>query len=182
MRPTLSTIPRTFPRFSSPGAVAGLQPKLAAVFVDGKFLEGPTGVALFERYAVCEDLVTQLEVFCRKKLSANPGLALTVFRINVREGVIHKSWGLSVEEVDWIMARLSDVMAWPSLDAVEHEESALHRRKSECCLKVFQLSDAEAGRLLRGRWHPPMIEPRTMVSLILEKREQESPTETPTHM
>jgi hypothetical protein len=145
------------------------------MLMNGIFSEGPTDGELFERYVVCEDLLTQLEAYCRRKLNAMPGLELAVFRTNVRQGVLNKSWGLSMSEMDWVMSRLSGVMNWPSVDADHHSDSSQHRKELVRGLEVFELSDDEARRLVSGRWHPPMIVVRTMVSVILEKLGHGSP-------
>jgi hypothetical protein len=168
-------LPADFPRFNTTAALAGVQPKLATVLSNGMFSEGLADEELFQRYVVCEDLLTQLESYCRRKLNAMPGLEPAMFRANVRQGVLNKRWGLSVSEMDWVMSRLCDLMNWPSGNADHHSDGLQHRQELVRGVEFFELSDDEAMRVLSGRWNPPMIVVRTKVSVMLEKLGHERP-------
>ncbi|MDM0024631.1 hypothetical protein [Variovorax saccharolyticus] len=101
-------IPSDFPRSLELGAVAGYQSKLAVKMVEGRFVEGLTDEEHKERFLACQDLVEQLESYCRRKLRENAALDVPTLLPLVRRGVVNKDWDLSVSELDWIMNRLSD--------------------------------------------------------------------------
>lgn len=100
--------PPDFPRYLEPGAVAGYQGKLAIRMVDGQFIEGLTDKEHSERFLACQDLVEQLEGYCRRKLRKNTSLDVATLMPRLRKGVINKDWDLSASELDWIMSRVSD--------------------------------------------------------------------------
>lgn len=101
-------IPSDFPRATEPGAVSGHQGKLAVRMVEGRFVEGLTDEEHMERFRACQDLVEQLESYCKRKLHENNALDIPSLLPRVRQGVIHKDWDLSLQELDWIMRRVSD--------------------------------------------------------------------------
>lgn len=64
-----TTIPANFPSSSYQSSLAGAQPKIAMVEVDGKYYsEGNTPDQQLERYLMCEDLAQQGSVYCNRKI------------------------------------------------------------------------------------------------------------------
>lgn len=96
-------VPADFPRRGEPASLSGFQPKLGVRLIDGKFVEGWTDDELRARFDACVDLVEQLTAYCHRKLAELPDASLSALLPRVRKGVEAKDWGLSVEEVDWVM-------------------------------------------------------------------------------
>lgn len=106
-------VPADFPRRGEPASLSGFQPKLGVRLVDGKFVEGWTDEELCARFDACADLVEQLTGYCNRKLAELPDTSLSALLPRVRKGVEAKDWGLSAEELDWIMKQLSSRMPKP---------------------------------------------------------------------
>lgn len=100
-------VPADFPRRSEPAALSGFQPKLGVRLVDGKFVEGWTDEELYARFDACTDLVDQLTAYCHRKLAELPDTSLSALLPRVRKGVEAKDWGLSADELDWIMKHVA---------------------------------------------------------------------------
>lgn len=100
-------IPPDFPRENCVAALAGVQPKVGARLIDGKFVAGLTEDELYERYDACEDLALQLVGYCDRKLQAHPQWDLPTLLAKVRAGLGGKNWDLSSAEFNWIMTQVS---------------------------------------------------------------------------
>lgn len=101
-------IPDDFPRRGPLGAVSGVQVKLLARKIDGRFVAGPTEDELYARYDNCEDLVIQLTAYVRRKLTSMPGTAVDDLLPRVRLGVEKKGWDVSDPELDWVFKKLAE--------------------------------------------------------------------------
>lgn len=103
-------VPADFPRRGDPASLSGFQPKLDVRLIDGNFVEGWTDDELYARFDACADLVDQLTLYCRRKLAELPDTSLSALLPRVRKGVEAKDWGLSADELDWIMRQVSHRM------------------------------------------------------------------------
>jgi hypothetical protein len=65
----LISIPPDFPADNYKSALSGAQLKLAMFEIDGKYYqEGCTPDELYDRYLMCEDLVSQGHGYCQRKI------------------------------------------------------------------------------------------------------------------
>ena len=101
------SIPEDFPRQGPLGGVSGVQAKLLARKIDGRFVAGPTEDELYARYDNCEDLVIQLTAYVRRKLTSMPGTAVDDLLLRVRLGVEKKGWDVSDPEFDWVFKKVA---------------------------------------------------------------------------
>lgn len=102
------TIPDDFPRQGPLGAVSGVQVKLLARKIDGRFVAGPTEAELYARFDNCVDLVAQLTEYVQRKLASMPGTSIDELLPRVRRGVENKDWDVTREEVDWIFNKVAE--------------------------------------------------------------------------
>lgn len=114
-RPTPS-IPNDFPHGGFAVAIAGVQPKLGARLIDGRYVVGETEEERLERFLICEDLAVQLEDYCRRKARENPSWT-TEFNLQRTEtGVVSRinsgQWDISMAEKDWVMKRCKVLLGW----------------------------------------------------------------------
>lgn len=144
------TIPPDFPRDLPLGSVAGAQPKLLVYEVDGKFVAGPTNEQVQARYAICADLVEQLERYCHRKRRENPDIALPTLLQRIGHGVRKKDWQLSDAEVGWIMNQLYSIFDVDSAAATP--------------------KDTVPARMLEALFNPPIDTPH--VKTIIEAAEE----------
>lgn len=100
-------IPDDFPRQGQLGTVSGVQPKLPARMIAGRFVVGPTGEELYVRYDNCLDLVEQLTAYTRGKLAAMPNAKPGDLLARVRRGTERKGWDVSRREIDWIFSKVA---------------------------------------------------------------------------
>jgi hypothetical protein len=100
-------IPDDFPRQGQLGTVSGVQPKLPARRIAGRFVAGPTGDELYVRYDNCLDLVEQLTAYTRGKLAAMPNAKPGDLLARVRRGAESKGWDVSSREMDWIFSKVA---------------------------------------------------------------------------
>jgi hypothetical protein len=101
-------IPDDFPRQGPLGGVSGVQAKLLARKINGRFVTGPTDEELYARYDNCADLVEQLTTYTQRKLASMPGTSIDELLPRVRRGVASKGWDVSGDEMDWIFRKLAD--------------------------------------------------------------------------
>jgi hypothetical protein len=101
-------IPEDFPRQGQLGGVSGVQAKLLARKIHGRFVAGPTHEELYARFDNCSDLVEQLTAYTQRKLASMPGTTDEDLLQRVRRGVANKGWGVSNEEMDWIFRKVAD--------------------------------------------------------------------------
>jgi len=107
--------PADFPRYTGLGAVGGVQPKLAARKIDGKFVVGLTAEELYSRYTVSHDMTNQLVDLCNSELNERKNVDVSELFREVREGVSGKlDWDFSDTERHWMMVQLCVRMGWPS--------------------------------------------------------------------
>jgi hypothetical protein len=145
------------------GALAGAHPKVAAVYIDGLFVEEPDHAAVHERLAVCQDLVLQLTAYCCRKLKTKPNMDINLFVANIHQGLGSKNWGLSDDELDWAIERLSVQMGWLGCDRADDNTDHLPARfKPRSGATVFQLTEAEVARLISNE-QLPMERVKTVV-------------------
>jgi hypothetical protein len=101
----MDDVPEDFPRDIAPGVVSGAQPKICVVRSNETYVAGQTDQERYERWAICEDLVTQLRQVAVKDAAKHPGQALDVTLERIRVSVARKGW-VSKLELHWIMRRL----------------------------------------------------------------------------
>jgi len=107
-RKFVKPVPADFPTTGNElGAVSGVQPKLLARAIDGKFVVGLTAEELYARFDNCSDLVEQLTAYCIRKLAEQPGRPVEELLLQVRLAAESKGWDVSPAELDWIMSKLA---------------------------------------------------------------------------
>lgn len=104
----MTEIPASFPRDPWPVAISGAQSKLAARLIDGRYIVGITNAELVERYEMCEDLVQQLLVYCKRKQEEHPEWSREVLLQKVEKSARAKGWDISPIEITWLIARLRE--------------------------------------------------------------------------
>lgn len=104
-----AAIPDDFPR-TTPGSLAGVQPKLTARLIDGQYVEGMTYEELFARYEACEDLAKQLAAYARRKRVELQEMPLEELLRRLRAGIVKKRFDLDAPELDWVMRRVTEEM------------------------------------------------------------------------
>lgn len=100
------TVPDDFPRDTWPTAIAGVQPKVAARLIGGKYVVGLTPEERAVRYDNCADLVVQLTAYCARKLKADPSLVLDDYLPKVEQASSGKGWDVSPLEMSWIFGKV----------------------------------------------------------------------------
>jgi hypothetical protein len=100
-------IPDDFPRQGQLGTVSGVQPKLPARRIVGRFVAGLTSEELYVRYDNCFDLVEQLTAYTRGKLAAMPNAKPGDLLARMRRGAECKGWDVSSGEMDWIFSKVA---------------------------------------------------------------------------
>lgn len=105
MKPKL-TVPPDFPRGDACGAVAGAQPKVLVRKVGDEYVAGLTDEELQERYETCVDLVQQLVPYARRKQFHDANAE------KLKTGLQAKGWGLSSQEIDWVMGKVAVALGW----------------------------------------------------------------------
>lgn len=114
-------VPEDFPRSRPIAALSGVHPKVAVRrdAKSGTYVVGPSEEELRDRYEICEDLVTQLIVKCRKNRSTKyASLSETKILAGLFEQLIKSGWG-SREEMAWIIRHTASELGWPTLEAAE---------------------------------------------------------------
>lgn len=104
--PDVGQVPPDFPRRAD-GALAGVQPKLAARLIGGKVVVGETAEELVGRYEACRDLAEQVTESARRKRPQYADLTLREFLRRLRKGVVAKGWDLDPQELDWLMRQVA---------------------------------------------------------------------------
>ena len=104
------TIPEDFPRDPWPASLSGVQPKVAARLIGGKYVVGLTPEELAVRYDNCSDLVLQLTAYCERKLTADPSLVLDDYLPKVEQSCAGKGWDVSPIELTWIMGKVREAL------------------------------------------------------------------------
>lgn len=99
------TVPADFPRGGETGSVAGAQPKVLARVVDGRYITGLTEEELHARWYFCEDLAIQFAARTTRKLSEGLVTDLEAFYRDTERRIRAQPWGLSEEEIQWLMKR-----------------------------------------------------------------------------
>ncbi|QUN27714.1 hypothetical protein KB879_27250 [Cupriavidus sp. KK10] len=108
------TIPEDFPRDLHPAGLAGVQAKLAARKVGDQYVVGLTDEELAQRYDVCQDLVSQLTAYCKRKQAEQPAWSAAQVFERAKTGLLRKqgAWGVSAPEVAWIMRHVATQLGW----------------------------------------------------------------------
>lgn len=101
----MSTVPADFPRGGEAGSVSGAQPKLLARVIDGKYVVGLTAEELHARWFFCEDLAIQFAARTTRKLAEGKVPDLDAFYRDTERRIRAQPWGLSEEEIQWLMKR-----------------------------------------------------------------------------
>lgn len=106
-------VPDNFPREPELGSVAGVQPKLLVLEVDGRYQRGLSEEKLWVRYDACEDLAAQLTEYASRKISSS-GMSRDTALSRVEKGVRLKvdsgEWDLSQAEMAWVMKRTQELL------------------------------------------------------------------------
>lgn len=112
-----TTIPADFPSNSYQSSLAGAQPKIAMVEVDGKYYaEGNTPDQQLERYLMCEDLAEQGSVYCKRKIDEGVVADGSAALLRMYAGLQSKDW-CTPEQVRWIVRRVAALNVWPVPDS-----------------------------------------------------------------
>ncbi len=105
----MGDVPVDFPRGFTAPTVPGAQAKFMARKIDGRYVVGPTASELHERWVYCEDLAQQLAERTRRKRAAGLVSNLDVFHRETEHRVRGQGWGLSNDEVIWLMKRTREL-------------------------------------------------------------------------
>lgn len=104
-------VPEDFPLEPVLGAVSGVQPKLLAREVEGRYVVGRTAEEYRERYLACEDLANQLAAYCARKARENPEWSRAYNLERTGKGLRQKAeagvWDVGPAERVWVMARVA---------------------------------------------------------------------------
>lgn len=103
-------VPADFPRDTF-ASVAGVQSKLPARLINGKFIVGMTPEELYERWDICEDLAQQLAARTRRHQSDGRATDLEAHFSDTERRVRAQPWELSSVEIDWVMKRTRELVA-----------------------------------------------------------------------
>lgn len=98
-------VPEDFPRGFSAACIPGAQLKFLARKIDGRYVVGLTQEELHERWDYCEDLARQLAARTLRKQAAGLISDLETFYKETERRVRGQGWGLSEDEVQWLMKR-----------------------------------------------------------------------------
>lgn len=101
----MADVPVDFPRGCTAPTVPGAQPKFMARKIDGRYFVGLTESELHERWVFCEDLARQLAERTRRKVAAGLVTDFDAFYRETEYRVRGQGWGLSNDEVIWLMKR-----------------------------------------------------------------------------
>lgn len=90
------TIPTDFPFNIYQSSLAGAQPKIALVEVDGKYYqEGNTPDQKLEQYVMCEDLAHQSLAYCLRKIKDGTVAGPNAAMLRLYSGLQSKTGALS---------------------------------------------------------------------------------------
>lgn len=110
-------VPEDFPVSSVLSAIGGARPKLNLVEEDGKYYSpGTSPSEVTAAFEMCDDLVTQMIAYCRRKLAIYEGNAETTVKAALR-GLLSKGWCTDAQCV-WIMRRVVDELQWAVSESV----------------------------------------------------------------
>ena len=98
-------VPEDFPWDPFPASLAGAQMKVAAREIDGKYVVGLTAEELHDRWFFCEDLAIQFAARTTRKLAEGKVPDLEAFYRDTERRIRAQPWGLSEEEIQWLMKR-----------------------------------------------------------------------------
>lgn len=111
-----TSIPSDFPSDSYRSSLAGAQPKIAMVEVDGKYYaEGNTPDQQLERYLMCEDLAQQGSVYSNRKIDEGVVADGSAALLRMYAGIKDKGW-CTAEQYRWIGRRVATLNKWPIPD------------------------------------------------------------------
>jgi len=100
------SVPEDFPRDPFPEALTGMQHKVAAREIDGRYVVGLTDDERRGRYLMCADLVEQLTGYTERKRIERVDLTLPQLLTEIDAGIRRKGWEVGPAEFDWIMVQL----------------------------------------------------------------------------
>ena len=104
-------VPEDFPLEPVLGSVAGVQPKLLAREVEGRYVVGRTAEEHRERYLACEDLAKQLAAYCARKAKEYPEWDRAYNLERTAKGLAQKAeagvWDVGAAERSWMMERVA---------------------------------------------------------------------------
>lgn len=110
-------VPDDFPVAATASALAGIQPKMSLVEEGGKFYApGTSPSEVFTVFRMCEDLVSQMIPYCRRKLATFEFNQEATVKAALK-GLLAKRW-CSEAQCVWIMRRVSQELQWPVRDDV----------------------------------------------------------------
>jgi hypothetical protein len=81
----------------------GAQPKVAARFIEGRYVVGLTDEERQNRYLCCVDLVKQLVSYTQRKQMELSDISIDQLLSEIDTSIRHKDWELGTVEYDWIM-------------------------------------------------------------------------------
>ena len=110
---SMKKIPEDFPRGLTASALPGARPKFLARKIDGRFVVGLTDAEFHERWVYCEDLAHQLAARTLRKQAAGLASDLGAFYQETERRVRGQGWGLTNDEVIWLMKRTREIAEDP---------------------------------------------------------------------
>lgn len=107
-------IPTDFPFNIYQSSLAGAQPKIALVEVDGKYYqEGNTPDQKRAQYLKCEDLAHQSLAYCLRKIEEGTVVDPNAAMQRLYSGLKSKNWCTQPQKV-WIVNRVAVLGNWPN--------------------------------------------------------------------
>lgn len=109
-----TTIPADFPFAITQSSLAGVQPKIALVNVEGKYYaEGCTPEQQLEQYLMCEDLAHQGLEYCNRKIKEGAVADSNTAMLRLYTGLQSKNWCTQMQKI-WIVNRVAVLGDWPN--------------------------------------------------------------------
>ena len=102
----MPTVPNSFPRPAT-GRAHAMALALMHQRADTQHQHQLTEQLLYERYAMCDDLLDQLCMYCTRMLRDNPEQTVDAVLEPMRERLKHQDWEFSGREIDWMFDELS---------------------------------------------------------------------------
>jgi hypothetical protein len=111
--PIDAQVPDDFPRELDLAALSGMQPKVSARLIEGRYVVGMTPVERLAQYLMCQDLVEQLLAYHQKHQQDDPPMDVEELVIRFYGTARRHQWPTTVLENLWIEKQLRAKLAPP---------------------------------------------------------------------
>lgn len=103
-------VPSDYPRDFMMGSVSGAQPKLLARKIGERFVVGPTGEEVLERWSSVEDTAQRLAEDTLQGMKIGEIRFLGGHYISLERSILAAGWDLTPKERAWLMGRISQLV------------------------------------------------------------------------